>query len=151
MKVINKDEYKVPDKLCKCGCGRVIPAKDRYGRNHDYISGHNGRKYEDPKQYKREWNHRNRESRYILKISRGWRLKAEMIILYGGKCKDCGLEYNGKNGCVFQFHHKIPAKKSFPINARTLNNYSKEKILNEAKKCVLLCANCHFIKHNKQY
>lgn len=54
MKVTKKDEYKVPVKLCKCGCGRTIPAKDRYGRSHDYISGHNGRKYADPTQYKRE-------------------------------------------------------------------------------------------------
>jgi hypothetical protein len=52
---------------------------------------------------------------------------------------------------VFQFHHIIPADKLFGINARTLINYSWGKIKSEAQKCDILCANCHFIHHNKEY
>ena len=43
-------------------------------------------------------------------------------------------------------HHKDSSKKLFAVNTRTL-----EKILKEIKKCELLCANCHFIKENKEY
>ena len=136
---------------CACGCGKKLKSKDRYGRNVRFINGHNNRKYEDPTQYKREWNHRNRKSRNKSKVARGQKLKARVVNLMDGKCNDCGLKYNDKNACVFQVHHKDPSKKLFVVNTRTLINYSWEKILIEIKKCELLCANCHFIKHNKEY
>ena len=148
-KVISTEKLSI--KLCKCGCKREITLTDKYGRNHDYISGHNNRKYKDPTQYKREWNKRNKKSRYESKVARGHRLKVKVISLMGGKCNDCNLEYSGKNACVFQVHHKDPSKKLFVINTRTLINYAWEKIINEIKKCELLCANCHFIKENKEY
>ena len=50
---------------CACGCGTTLKAVDEYGRPQSYINGHNGRKYEDPKQYKREWNHRHRPERIV--------------------------------------------------------------------------------------
>jgi hypothetical protein len=151
MKIISTE--KLPIKLCKCGCQREISLTDKYGRNHDFISGHNGKKYEDPTQYKREWNHRNRQSRYESKVERGHRLKVKMIGLMGGKCTNpvCNLEYNGKNACVFQAHHIDPSKKLFVINTRTLINYSWNKILKEIAKCRLFCANCHFIEENEEY
>jgi len=150
--IVNTSQ-KLPIKLCACGCGKEMPETDKYGRQHDYISGHNNRKYKDPTQYKREWNHRNRKSRYESKVERGHRLKVKVIGLMGGKCSnlECGLKYNGKNACVFQLHHRDPTKKEFVVNTRTLVNYSWKKILDEIKKCDLLCANCHFIKENKEY
>ena len=48
---------------CACGCGDKIKSKDKYGRDVEFINGHNGRKYQNPSQYKREWNHRNRQDR----------------------------------------------------------------------------------------
>ena len=98
---------------CACGCGKKIKNKDRYGRDKKYISGHNNRKYDDPTQYKREWNHRNKESRYESKVARGHRLKVKVIKLLGGECVSCSLKYNGKNACVFQTHHKNPNEKDF--------------------------------------
>jgi len=136
---------------CSCGCGQIINSKDKWGRAKSFVSGHNGRKYTNPTQYKREWNYRNRESRYIAKIKRGHELKVKSIGLLGKKCTVCGLKYNGKNACVFQFHHKDSKEKEFPINTRTLINYSWQRIINEITKCDLLCANCHFILHNEEY
>jgi len=40
------------------------------------------------------------------------------------------------------FHHKDPAKKSFSLSVKGLC-YSWDIILKEAKKCILLCKNCH--------
>jgi len=136
---------------CACGCGGKLKNKDKYGRDVKFINGHNNRKYKDKTQHKREWNYRNKKYRYEEKVKRGHRLKVKVIKLLGGKCNDCGLEYNGRNACVFQVHHRDPLKKEFVVNTRTLINYSWKKILNEIKKCELLCANCHFINHNKEY
>lgn len=136
---------------CACGCGKQLKNKDNHYRKRIFINGHNRRKYQDPTQYKREWNYRNKENRYKYKIERGHNLKIKIIQLLGGKCTDCNLKYNQKNACIFQVHHKDPSKKTFVVNTRTLTNYAWKKILNEIKKCSLLCANCHFIKHNKKY
>lgn len=136
---------------CGCGCGKQIKNKDKYGRDKKFISGHNNRKYKDLTQHKREWNHRNRESRYESKVQRGHRLKARVIQHLDNKCVKCGLSYNGKNACIFQTHHKNPTQKNFSINTRTLINYAWKKILEEMNKCVLMCANCHFQEHNEEY
>jgi hypothetical protein len=136
---------------CSCGCKKTLKCVDHYGRIQKFINGHNGRKYDDPFQYQREWRHRNRVSILQTKMERGRRLKAKVVGLMGGKCSSCGLEYNGKNACVFQLHHIDTKNKLFMINAKTLVNYAWIKILDEIKKCVLLCANCHFMAENEEY
>ena len=42
------------------------------------------------------------------------------------------------------FHHLDSSQKEFGI-AESINRlyYSKEKIINEIKKCIVLCSNCH--------
>jgi len=147
----DKVYHKATTILCACGCKTEIKSKNKYGRDKSFVSGHNGRKYDDPSQFKREWNHRNRKKRYITKVERGHKLKQRIIKLMGGKCQSCSLEYNGKNGCVFQCHHRDPKQKLFGVNTRTLINYSWTKIKDEIAKCELLCANCHFIKENEEY
>jgi hypothetical protein len=132
---------------CACGCGMLMKSKDKYGRDKKFISGHNRRKYEDPSQYKREWNHRNRESRYVEKTQRIHKLKAELILNAGGKCSCCGFDFDGECTAVFDFHHIDPSTKKFNLNNSALNKYSKARIKEEAAKCELLCANCHRIYH----
>lgn len=133
--------------LCTCGCGRLTKSKDKYGRDKKYINGHNGRKYDDPKQYKREWTHRNRKKRYTAKQRWIRRRKKNLIIKWGGKCGLCGIEFDGECTSIFDFHHRVPSKKKFCINNRTLNRYGIKAVEAEAKKCDLICANCHRMLH----
>jgi hypothetical protein len=136
---------------CACGCGARTKAKDQYGRDKMFINGHNGRKYGEAGQYQKEWRKRNRRTLYENKIKRGHDLKRRAVMLRGGKCLDCSLIYDGKNGAIFQFHHRSPREKLFPVNARTLVTHAWEKIEAELKKCDLLCANCHFKRENEEY
>lgn len=56
-------------------------------------------------------------------------------------CNKCG--YN-KYGGALDFHHINPAKKERRIMAIDWKNrFKRPLIINELKKCVLLCANCH--------
>jgi len=65
--------------------------------------------------------------------------KTELVKTFGGKCKICG--YNRYIGAL-DFHHLDPSKKKFSLSVKGLC-YSWKIILQEAKKCVILCKNCH--------
>lgn len=140
-----------PEILCGCGCGKTIKAKDKYGRDKRFFNGHNGRKYDNPGQHKREWNYRNQEARYNAKRTRGRKLKAKLIGLLGGKCTGCGIVYDSTNGAIFQFHHEEPKRKSFPITQGSLTTKAWAALVEESKKCLLLCANCHFLHHTEAF
>lgn len=65
--------------------------------------------------------------------------KEKLVQLFGGKCKLCGYKrYSG----ALDFHHLNPRTKSFALSVRGLC-YSWKTVLKEAKKCALLCKNCH--------
>lgn len=136
-----------PEIQCKCGCGTLIKSVSWYGRKQEYVNGHNNKKYEDPKQHKREWVRRNLKSRIEYSKNFSYKRKIKLIELKGNKCKNCGLTYDGKNGCVFDFHHRVREEKRTAISLAKINFHSWAKILDEAEKCDLLCANCHRLFH----
>jgi len=72
----------------------------------------------------------------IGKHRKKYTLKAKK--LKGNKCSVCGY-----SGCIksLEFHHIIKKDKKFGICDG--NTRSWKKILNELKKCILVCANCH--------
>lgn len=59
------------------------------------------------------------------------------------KCSDCG---NGDHR-VLEFHHRDKSEKEFSISFAYDNRYGINKIMEEIKKCDILCANCHRIRH----
>ena len=56
------------------------------------------------------------------------------------RCKEQNLPL-----CVWEFHHMDPLKKEVTVTQLLANSWPL--ILEEIKKCVLLCANCHRIIH----
>ena len=44
--------------------------------------------------------------------------------------------------CCLDFHHVDPSKKDLAI-AKLVSHKSKVKMLEEIKKCIVVCANCH--------
>lgn len=65
--------------------------------------------------------------------------KNELVDLFGGKCQVCGYD---RCDTALTFHHLNPATKSFTIS-KAPPYTKKELIISEAKKCMLLCFNCH--------
>ena len=55
------------------------------------------------------------------------------------KCAKCGEE---REYCL-DFHHIDPNEKENTIARMTSNNYRLDAVLNEIKKCIVLCSNCH--------
>lgn len=72
------------------------------------------------------------------------KIRSEYLIkMLGGKCKSCGKQFPVG---VFDFHHINPKAKKFSISLHMVNK-SMEALVKEAKKCDLLCANCHRVLH----
>lgn len=71
-----------------------------------------------------------------------WRhaTKHRLIQALGSKCQICG--YN-KCEAALDFHHVDPEQKDSVIGKLTAHPSKWEKIVAEARKCVLLCSNCH--------
>lgn len=75
------------------------------------------------------------------------RRKQLLINVMGGKC--CLCSYNKCNSAL-EFHHINPEEKSYGLSSGG-NCHSLEQDLEEAQKCILVCANCHREIHNGNY
>ena len=92
--------------------------------------------------------HRCKKCR-VDSVSRRRKKVKQMAVEYkGNKCLDCGLETEYAE--VYEFHHLDPTKKDFSI-AYKGHTKSWEKIKIELDKCIMLCANCHRIRHAKEH
>lgn len=71
------------------------------------------------------------------------RVREKLIAEFGGRCVRCGY---GKCVGALHFHHVDPKVKSFGLSYKGMTR-SYARVLEEAKKCILLCANCHAEVH----
>ena len=67
------------------------------------------------------------------------RVKRILVEEAGGRCAVC--RYDRCAGAL-HFHHREPASKAFMMSDRGVTR-SLERARDEARKCVLLCSNCH--------
>ena len=78
-----------------------------------------------------------------FKLARQKTIKQAVVDAMGGICSACGNKYPLS---VYDFHH-IDTKIENP--SHLIANASLEVIAKELEKCILLCANCHRIEHDK--
>ncbi len=80
---------------------------------------------------------------------KGMDKKLQLLKMLGEvKCSVCGYH---KNLACLSFHHKTPSEKEFSLDQRKCCMYSMERLITEAKKCQVLCMNCHTEYHNPQF
>lgn len=98
------------------------------------------------KEYHKEHYNRNKKV-YIDKASEYRRVVNKWFEDYKKdlKCEICGEE----RWWVLDFHHKDPQFKEGNVST-FLQNCSKSKIIEEIKKCSVLCSNCHRDLHYKE-
>ena len=69
--------------------------------------------------------------------------KLALIEHMGGKCKDCLGTFPPS---VYEFHHVDPSIKDAKASIMFTKGLTAP-VIEELKKCVMLCANCHRIRH----
>lgn len=88
----------------------------------------------------KKWYDQTFETRRDRINTRNRSRKLEWIERMGSICFDCKKSFPP---CVFDFHHEGDKERN-PSAALTM---SPEKAEVEMLKCVLLCSNCHRIRH----
>jgi hypothetical protein len=78
-------------------------------------------------------------------VQRWINYKIEAIEYKGGKCADCNISYPYP---VYDFHHLDPNEKDVDWGKLRLKSRAKRE--QELDKCVLLCANCHRLRHHNE-
>mgnify|MGYP000591959595 CR=1 FL=1 len=84
--------------------------------------------------------------KYSLQKEKGFERKLKLLETFGSKCSVCGYDNNYAALC---FHHT--RDKTFGIDLRQCSNTKWETLVEEAKKCVVMCHNCHMEHHNPQF
>lgn len=129
----------ITSRVCKW-CRIDKPIEDFY-RDKSYNDGI-GRSYsckKCAKKYQREYNRKNRKKVTDASRNKRRRIKSILVEENGGKCIICG--YNRYPGAL-EFHHRDPNEKDLHVSSTGIH-----KAREEAKKCILVCSNCHMELH----
>lgn len=89
-----------------------------------------------------EWYFNNQKRRQQVVNEKNKNRKREVVEHFGNKCADCK---NSFPQYVYQFHHLDPTKKD--VNPSYAMSKRPSEMWKELDKCVMLCANCHMIRH----
>ena len=94
--------------------------------------------------YKTNPEYRKRQLTKQSQARRDRKLKA--IHYKHNECFDCKLAFHP---AVYEFHHLNPNEKD--VNLAHFKSASWERFVVELDKCIMLCANCHRIRHWSAY
>lgn len=131
---------------CKCGVvignrtlidGRVVNTQRRkFCFACSPFGSGNGQKIGRPSRGRRRLSKAEQRD-YQRKMRR--ERKARLVAMFGGKCSVCDY-----SKCIraLEFHHKDKSGKTFNLSVLGYT-CSWKRLVDEAAKCVLVCANCH--------
>jgi hypothetical protein len=123
-------------------------AADRERRLHYSRNYKREKRANDPEQrkresaYSRQYNAVNLDKVVARNKERYKRHKLRAVEYKGNMCADCGGTFHH---AVFDFHHIDSREPDLPD---TWLARGWERIVTELDKCVMLCANCHRIRHH---
>ena len=124
----------------KCKYCKVVKTSDDFYKDKTNPLGFGYGCKECLKQFQKKYIIKNRKKLTEYYRNKRRKIKTTLIKENGGKCSICGYDkYIG----ALAFHHKNPSQKDFCVGRQTGINKARK----EAKKCILVCANCHAEVH----
>ena len=100
--------------------------------------------------YNRKWNqafYRENKKSEIARVAKRKQALRNWLDEYktGLACEMCGE----KHIACLDFHHRSSMKKELTDGNIKGMGWGRERVLNEIKKCMVICANCHRKIHSK--
>src|SRR6266852_5679529 len=94
--------------------------------------------------YQRSWHQRHRAKR----LARMYERKAAIYeYVQNIKSQLCCVDCGQQHPATLHFHHLNSEDKVFNISDAARRGISLDRIKKEINKCMVLCANCHAIRH----
>jgi hypothetical protein len=99
---------------------------------------------EKQKEYFKKWYAENREKEIKSAIKRNRRNKSEKrkFVAEDKKLKGC-CKCSEADPCCLDYHHIGDDKETEIATAIGIHGWGKKRLIEEIKKCVVICANCH--------
>ena len=95
--------------------------------------------------YQRSWHQRHRAKRLARMYERKRAIHDYIQNMKNQlHCVDCGQ----RHPATLHFHHLNSEDKVFSISYAANRGFSLDRIKKEIGKCIVLCANCHAIRHH---
>ena len=99
------------------------------------------------REYRRNWYERNKKNEVAKAKERQEVRRKELANWWHDyksqlSCKICGFSHPA----AIDFHHRDPNEKEDNLSTM-VKSKSREKVIEEIKKCRVLCSNCHRILH----
>lgn len=110
----------------------------------EWLSRQTPEALEERKRKKREYEQRTRKKWTAHKMAMRRARKAELVAMFDNKCFDCGGVFPPY---VFDFHHLDPSRKTNIV--ALMYQHKIETLMQEVEGCIMICANCHRIRHAK--
>jgi len=73
--------------------------------------------------------------------------KAKLILEFGNQCIDCKATNLKIDSFVFHHHTEKMNSTSYRLPSDIITTINRKLISDEKKKWILLCANCHSVRH----
>lgn len=113
-----------------------MPTAKYYNENRESELAKNKKYHEENKVRVSKRKKANREAKQLI-----------LLEMFDFKCNDCGEEEHELG--FFDFHHINPKNKEASIS-QMLSSAKMDRVLEEVKKCVMLCPSCHRRRHMKE-
>jgi len=135
----------------KCGICKEVKQLSRFYKNKASYDGYHSNCKECGRKAAKEYYQNNKESNKekFLEIAKksARKRRQELVKVITGKfslkCPDCGIE---GPFCIYDLHHIDTRNKELSISKI---GYVNSKVLEELDKVILICSNCHRIRHRR--
>jgi len=90
---------------------------------------------------RKDQHYKDNKQLYINKAAA--RRKENILFLNQYKGQRGCIKCPEKEPCALVFHHLDPLAKESTLTEAARRGWSRQRLLEEIKKCVVMCANCH--------
>jgi hypothetical protein len=123
-----------------CPCCKISKRLTYFSKNHRNRLGVDA--------YCKQCSGKKAKRFFSNRLKRRQMIKTKLILEFGNKCSDCGFFDLPIAAFTFHHHSEKMGDRSYLPPSKVITYQQADVILKEKKKWILLCSNCHNVKHS---